>query len=56
MDKETYKKMRKMIISIILATDMSQHFTLINKLKAKLERKFHSNNEEDLTVALFLYY
>ncbi|KAI8812285.1 hypothetical protein BJ742DRAFT_866466 [Cladochytrium replicatum] len=36
MTVEQFKDARKFIISMVVATDMSQHFTYINKLKSKI--------------------
>ncbi|KAJ3182812.1 hypothetical protein HDU85_002415 [Gaertneriomyces sp. JEL0708] len=33
---DQYRELRKLIINMVVATDMSQHFTYINKLKGKI--------------------
>lgn len=35
-NKEDYKNMRERIISVVLATDMTNHFTDVAKLKGRL--------------------
>ncbi len=49
-DSAVYRKMRKLIIETVLATDMSLHFVLLNKLKARLEGEINTKNEDDLVV------
>ncbi|KAJ3036722.1 hypothetical protein HDV00_002435 [Rhizophlyctis rosea] len=36
LDNDRYREARKLIISMVVATDMAQHFTYINKLKTKI--------------------
>lgn len=38
MESDTYKKIRNEIINLVLATDMSFHFTNLAKLKEKISK------------------
>jgi len=48
------RKMRKLIIETVMATDISLHFKLFNKLKTKLEGDLDPKNDDDLFVILIL--
>ena len=37
---ETYREVRRLIISSVLNTDLSKHFTLLTELKTKLGNNF----------------
>ena len=36
-------KLRKMVIEMVLATDMKQHWTLMSRFQTKLQVKIHTN-------------
>ncbi len=48
--KAGYRKMRRLVVETVLATDLSQHFALLNKLKTKLEGDVKPKTEEEVAV------
>lgn len=38
LDREKYEKIRKMVIMLVLATDMTQHFSKLGKLKTRVQQ------------------
>lgn len=47
-----YSEVRKLIIQIVLNTDMSKHFSIMTLLKTKLGNSFPSDLIEDRTLVL----
>jgi|TARA_B110000285_G_C14653648_1_gene392975 hypothetical protein len=47
-----YSDIRKLIINIVLNTDMSKHFSIMTLLKTKLGNSFPSDSIEDRTLVL----
>ena len=47
-----YREVRKLIIEIVLNTDMSQHFSIMTLLKTKLGNSFPSDHIDDRTLVL----
>ena len=45
---------RKTVIEIVLATDLSQHFALLTELKTKLDNNFPSSSSEDQLLMMKL--
>jgi hypothetical protein len=51
---ETYYEMRKIIINVVINSDLSKHFTLVTELKTKLGNNFPTESVEDKTLILSL--
>ena len=51
---ELYREARNLIITAILNSDLSKHFTLLTELKTKLGNDFPSESLEDKTLILSL--
>ena len=49
---DVYSQVRKLIINIVLNTDMSKHFSIMTLLKTKLGNSFPSDLIEDRTLVL----
>jgi len=49
---EMYQDVRKLIIEVVLSTDMSKHFYLMTTLKTKLGNNFPSDSFEDKVLIL----
>ena len=45
---------RKLIIEVVLATDLSQHFLILTKLKTQLDNNFPTTSQEDQTLLVKL--
>ena len=54
MPYEIQKETRKIIIDVILNTDISKHFTLLTELKTKLGNNFPTEALEDRTLIMSL--
>jgi hypothetical protein len=52
--KEDYRHMRELMIEMVLATDIAQHFTILSKFKAKFVDSPAEMKTEDRTLALAL--
>lgn len=52
--KEDYRHMRELMIEMVLATDIAQHFTILSKFKAKFADSPTEMKTEDRTLALAL--
>ena len=50
-DKE-YKDVRRYIITVILATDMTTHFELLAKLKANIIKESKATSESKINVKM----
>jgi hypothetical protein len=49
---DTYYEIRKLIINIVINTDLSKHFTLVTELKTKLGNNFPTESFEDRQLIL----
>lgn len=47
-----YRECRKLIIEVVLNTDMSKHFSLMTTLKTKLGNSFPTESMEDRVLIL----
>lgn len=54
MPLETYQEVRKMIINVVINTDLSKHFSLVTELKTKLGNNFPTDSFEDRQLILSL--
>lgn len=52
--KEDYRHMRELMIEMVLATDIAQHFTILSKFRAKFVDSPSEMKMEDRTLALSL--
>ncbi|KAL5019659.1 hypothetical protein ScPMuIL_002551 [Solemya velum] len=53
-DKDTFKRLRAGITSLILATDMAKHGDIMSNFKAKIEQGFDYNNSEHIDTLKML--
>ena len=49
---DMYRECRKLIIEVVLNTDMSKHFSLMTTLKTKLGNSFPTESMEDRVLIL----
>ena len=49
---DMYREARKIIVEIVLNTDMSKHFSLMTTLKTKLGNSFPTDSLEDRVLIL----